>query len=186
MSDPTSALQAALGYPPLGGYLPGARAPAWRHARILLQEHFRRLGLRTHIRSPAALWALLHPTNVPRGATWGQLITDCTLADLERTLRAPTIGQGARLASWNVRWMVSPHTAQNASKRATIRHWLDAGRLVLLQETHWDAADCAIWASAFPAATAYATPAGRGPRGGPQGGVAAIVPLGSPSRRPAR
>ena len=52
-----------------------------------------------------------------------------------------------RLASWNVRWLVSPSAPASASKREAIRRWLDAGRVAALQETHWRPEDAAVWAS---------------------------------------
>ena len=93
------------------------------------------------------------------------------------------------IASWNVRWAVSPHTPQAAAKREQLRRWLEAGRIVLLQETHWRPEDEAIWRTLLPAATVVASPAVNGPRGGPQGGTAIMLPpactlVGLPSRVP--
>ena len=47
-----------------------------------------------------------------------------------------------------------------------------------LQETHWDTAAIAIWETLFPTAAVVAAPATQGPRGGPQGGVAVLLPAG--------
>merc|ERR1712155_447050 len=86
--------------------------------------------------------------------------------------------QNRRIATWNIRWLVSPHTEQATAKRGVVRQWLDAGHVSLLQETHWDQADIAIWTTPFPAATLAAAPAVPGPRGGPCGGVATLLPCG--------
>ena len=62
---------------------------------------------------------------------------------------------------------------QNHAKRDRIRRWLDAGRVVLLQETHWSLADSSVWSHLFPAAAVRASVAPGG-----VGGVAIIVPSG--------
>ena len=70
-----------------------------------------------------------------------------------------------------MRWLVDPHSAQNIRKRQRIRRWLDAGKVTLLQETHWETADLVVWENMFPAATIVASEAHRG-----AGGVAIVVP----------
>ena len=159
----------ALGQPTLTGLLPTARSPEWCSTRRTLAAALRKHGLQHKVRSAFTLWNLLHHTSPPRGATWSTLIANYTFNQLCQQLRARHVQAGVRLASWNLRWLVSPHTDQAAGKRALVRRWLEAGRIVLLQETHWTAADLAVWETAFPAATVLAAPATAGPRGGPQG-----------------
>ena len=57
-----------------------------------------------------------------------------------------------------------------------IRELLLSGTIVAVQETHWTEADAAVWGSLFPGSQVFASPATRGPRGGPQGGVALLIP----------
>eukprot|EP00959_Pyramimonas_sp_CCMP1952_P108842 2276007-Pyramimonas_sp.AAC.1 len=57
-----------------------------------------------------------------------------------------------------------------------VQGWLDAGRIVLLGETHWGAAEQALWAAQFPPATVHSSPAQVGPGGGATGGVAVLLP----------
>ena len=87
-------------------------------------------------------------------------------------------GNGMRaFASWNARWLVSPNTTRGARKKAAIERRLLEGRVVALQETHWDEAAVEVWAGLFAQARVAAAPARPGPLGGPQGGVAGIVPF---------
>ena len=60
---------------------------------------------------------------------------------------------------------------QNIQKKQRIRRWLDAGRIVLLQETHWETPDLAVWENLLPAATVFASEAVNN-----SGGVAIIIP----------
>jgi hypothetical protein len=82
-----------------------------------------------------------------------------------------------QLASWNVRWLVSPHTPQGMGKRLRIQRALTAGKVVALQETHWDVEIGGVWEGLFPAARVIHSGAIPGPRGGARGGVAIIVPI---------
>ena len=66
---------------------------------------------------------------------------------------AAQTADGPGIVSWNAKWLVDPHSAPNTNKRQLIRRWLDAGKIVLLQETHWTLADKAKWSTLFPAAT---------------------------------
>ena len=50
------------------------------------------------------------------------------------------------------------------------------GRIALIQETHWDPATAALWAGLFPGCKVLSSPARPGPQGGPQGGVAILLP----------
>ena len=175
MSSHPGSLWAALGRPALRGPLPPSRGPEWRLARERLAEALRTHGVTQRIRSPGALWSLLRSTVPPAAATWAALLGQNTLHDLIRSIPASHRPE-ARLVSWNLRWLVSPRADQAAAKRALVRRWLETGRVVLLQETHWSEADIAVWQTSFPAATVLASAAAAGPRGGPQGGVAILLP----------
>ena len=183
------ALHAALGGPPLDCLLPVAGSPAWASVRALIDRVFEEHCITRMVRSPSALWLLLRGRTLPRGATWGDLLDGRTLEHLLGAARADLAPAGLAIASWNVRWAVSPHTPQAAAKREQLRRWLEAGRPVLLQETHWRQEDVAVWRTLLPAATVIASAATDGPRGGPQGGVAILLPpayqaVGAPLRVP--
>ena len=62
------------------------------------------------------------------------------------------------------------------AKRVELGRALRAGSVVLLQETHWTAEAAAQWGGLFSAAQVAHSVARTGPRGGPHGGVAVIVP----------
>ena len=83
------------------------------------------------------------------------------------------VADGPGFVSWNARWLVDPHSAVNTNKRQLRRRWLDVGKVVLLQETHWTTADKAIWTTLFPAATVIGTETEHS-----AGGVAIIAPPG--------
>eukprot|EP00974_Lingulodinium_polyedra_P114930 11130398-Lingulodinium_polyedra.AAC.1 len=54
---------------------------------------------------------------------------------------------------------------------------VEAGTVVLLQETHWTKTTAAMWASGvFPHTAVVQTCAKKGPKGGAQGGAAILVP----------
>ena len=84
--------------------------------------------------------------------------------------------RGVRLSTWNVRWLLSPHTERALAKKAAIGKVLRSGSVVLLQETHWTECAAAQWGGLFAAAQVAHAPSRLGPRGGPQGGVAVIAP----------
>ena len=159
-------LARVLGHPCPLDPLPLNHSPAWIAARLAIQaEVFRVTGVRGRIRSPAALWGALRGGVPPSGATWGDLTGGVGLSQLVHALRAPPAQQGLRLAVWNVRWLVSGRD-QGASKRECIRRWIDVGRAVALCETHWRAADAAVWANHFPGASVVYACAVPGPNGG--------------------
>ena len=133
--DP-SALWAAFGGPPPGALLPAVAAPQWADARGAFSQYLREHGLRWTCRSPAALWALIRGGHMPRGATWRDLLMGCDLPTLLDLVGSRQANHGWKFAVWNARWLISPHTDQASQKRALIRRWLAAGRVVLLQETH--------------------------------------------------
>ena len=178
MEGDSRALWEALGQPAWEAPLPTARSPAWRVCRQSLQAALEGTGLRQRVRSPSSLGLLLRGRLPVPGDTWGSLLEGAGWGALCAALRTGAMARGARFVTWNLRWMVSPHTARNADKRSAVRQWLEAGRIVFLQETHWSEADLAVWGACFPASTLLAAHAVLGPRGGPQGGVAILLPQG--------
>ena len=151
--------------------LPPARSRVWSSQTESLREWARGHECDARIRSPSSLWTILHQTPVPHATTWSDFIAERTPANLLAALRERSASEGPGFASWNVRWLVDPHSVQNILKRQRVRRWIDAGKIILLQETHWETADLAVWENMFPAATIVASEADRG-----AGGVAIIVP----------
>ena len=121
--------------------LPPAKSRVWSPQTESLREWARGHECDARIRSPSSLWTILHQTLVPHATTWADLIAEHTPANLLAALRERSASEGPGSASWNVRWLVDPHSVQNILKRQRIRRWLDAGRITLLQETHWETAD---------------------------------------------
>ena len=171
MSLPGGSLRAALGVCPQH-LLPHYRSGQWTECARLLS-----LTGAGRIRTPTHLWRLLHRGRfLPHGTTWGALCGDTSLESLlEAVTRSSSIG-GA-FASWNVRWMVNPHTAVAAGKRRVIEKALSKRQVVLLQETHWFDKAIGIWeAGTFMHSKVVAAAARPGHEGGPQGGVAIVCP----------
>ena len=85
-----------------------------------------------------------------------------------------------RIATWNTRWLLSPHTEQGTRKRAFINDFLLQGTVVALQETHWTPTAAAVWGGLFPGSLVVESsappPGGPEPDARPRGGVAIIVP----------
>ena len=137
MSVVMASLWEALGCPPLAATLPGARSSAWSAAREMLAAQLREHDVTTRIRSAGVLWRLLAGTAPGPGATWGQLCRLGTVEVLAHRVRATGTSQDFRIVSWNVRWLLSPHTERAAAKRAVIVRALGGGSVVMPQETHW-------------------------------------------------
>eukprot|EP00969_Alexandrium_andersonii_P351318 15435175-Alexandrium_andersonii.AAC.1 len=57
-----------------------------------------------------------------------------------------------KVASWNVRWLVSLSSHRGRAKRRKVRGLLEAGHVVARQETHWTPEEAALWAGQFPLA----------------------------------
>ena len=70
-------------------------------------------------------------------------------------------------------WLLSQHTERAAAELGRV---LRAGNVVLLQEAHWTPATATQWGGLFKATQVAHAVARVGPRGGPQGGVAVVVP----------
>ena len=161
----------ALGRPPLQGLVPPASTASWRSRSGSRASALGSAGCYKKVRSPAGLWGLLHGTPVPDGLSWGTLVRDFSVIDLVRAIDATRKGWTKGIVTWNARWLIDPDSQQNHDKRNRIRRWLDAGRIVLLQETHWSTSDSSVWDRLFPGATVRASPAVGG-----AGGVAILVP----------
>ena len=178
MTMSRAVLLEALGFPVLGKLVPLSRDPAWRVPRMGLFQALMQHDVPHRFRSPSSLWALLHGGPMPAMCTWERLLEGQDFDSLLSALGDAGGCSSWRLSSWNLRWLVSSHTDKAARKRALLRRWLQSRRVVLLGETHWFDADVATWSSAFPGSRVFAAPAVRGPRGGPSGGVAVILPQG--------
>ena len=139
------ALLGALGHPPLDELVPFARTPTWAIARRGLSRVLGEQDFSLRIRSPSSLWALLQGGSLPRGCTWERLLRGHDLDSLLTAVGNRGRQQGWQLAVWNLRWLISLHTDQASRKRAIVRRWLQARRVVLLQETHWFDRDLATW-----------------------------------------
>ena len=166
-----TSLWALLLQPQSSDLLPLARSRTWSSQAESLREWAKAHECNDRIRSPGSLWTILHQTPVPNGATWSDLIAEHTPEDLLAALKGRSATEGPGFASWNVRWPVDLHSVQNILKRQHIRRWSNAGKSTLLQETHWETSDLAVWKNLFPAATIVASEADNG-----AGGVAIIIP----------
>ena len=175
-----ASLWSLAGRPPLAECVPPAASLRWlsfrRTLRIALQSA---QTTPPRLAGPRSLWSLLHDTPCPpRGLTWHALLQDHTITTLQHklTLQPVAGSKGIHFATWNLRWIKAHDTEQAACKRAVILHLALAGHIISLQETHWTAQSQATWKAAFPGCNVIGSPAREGPRGGPQGGVAIIVP----------
>ena len=168
----------ALGSPSLELLPPSAASAEWTARRHSLRAHLRAAGCHAHLRTPAALWAAAGAQGRP-GRRWAQL-SDTSLATLTARLLRP-LGTGSiQLATWNARWLLSPHSGQGTRKRAFIQGLLLQGSIVALQETHWTPSAAAVWGGLFPGATVVSSEAIGAEEGDPllrpRGGVAIIAP----------
>ena len=175
----------ALDRPPWDEVIPPVRSYRWARCKPLLRAALSAAGCPWTPRSPNALAHLLMRARGGRSGrglpTWGEVCHSRTVAQLAAALHARRRDMGAagyRVASWNVRWLVDPAAAADVAKRETVRTAALEGRIVLLQETHWDPPAEALWAGLFAGCRVLSTPARLGPAGGPQGGAAIIVPPG--------
>ena len=149
MSLPMSSLWEALGRPCLAAPLPGPRSLGWRVACAALHRCLLERGVRAKLRSAAVLWRALGGGRRRAGADWRQL---CELGDVDTLVGALGLRDAVgsvRFATWNVRWLLSPHTERAAAKHAELGRALRGGNVVLLQETHWTAAAAAQWGGPF-------------------------------------
>ena len=135
----------ALGFPRSASLLPSRRSPAWWEARTRLTRALAGAGVHGTVRTLGALWGLLNGGAPPVGATWGGLIGQRSFDDLVRALRAGAGCRDRRFVTWNLRWLVSTSTDEGPAKREVVRRWVDVGRIVAVQETHWNPGDEAVW-----------------------------------------
>ena len=131
------------------------------------------------LRTPASLWAAAGSPGRP-GRRWAQL-ADISLAGLVRRLLRPRSAGTVQIATWNARWLLSPHSGQGTRKRAFIHGLLLQGIVVALQETHWTPVSAAVWGGLFPGAQVFSSEAPGPPEDDPlrrpRGGVAIIAPF---------
>ena len=175
MSSHFPQLWEALGRPPWHSLVPPRRCLTWQMATRNLRESLRQLGINNTPHSWQQLWRLVHHTDAPRTTTWGDL---CQQFTIQALANASTTEGPMASTFWNVRWLCDPHSALGTRKRGVLRRLTASGALLGLAETHWDSAHIALWRTLFPGAEVRASPARVGPRGGPQGGVALVIPNG--------
>ena len=162
-----------LGAPPRSLPVPSPSAGAWRSAQYNLRRALQEAEL-PPIRSPAALWALLHDSPwLP--TTWGELCADWTMADVARPLLLARRQRPPGIFIWNIRYLRSTLSHKNQIKMAILTK-VTSQRAALLQETHWSAHDAGTWDAQFSGRRVLAAPAFQGPGGGLCGGVAIILP----------
>ena len=155
----------ALGSPSLDLLPPAAGSPEWTARRNRLRHLLGQAGCRAALRTPASLWAAAGAPGRP-GRRWAQL-ADISLAGLASRLLRPCTTGSVQIATWDARWLLSPHSGQGTRKRAFIHGLLLRGIVVALQETHWTPASAALWGGLFPGAQVFSSEAPRPPRGRP-------------------
>eukprot|EP00969_Alexandrium_andersonii_P116516 5150997-Alexandrium_andersonii.AAC.1 len=64
---------------------------------------------------------------------------DATVEQCLEALRALPVGGARKLATWNLRWLVTRDSPRAGPKRALISRLLASGHGVAIEETHWDA-----------------------------------------------
>ena len=102
----------------MGAPLPGPRTLCWRAACTALVQCLGERGVCARFRSAAVLWRTLSGGLPRAGANWRQL---CELGDVDTLVGAVALrgaADGIRFATWNVRWLLSPHTERAAAKHA--------------------------------------------------------------------
>jgi len=132
MSLPEASLWEALGRPRRSAPLPGPRTAAWAFAHTSLLAALA-LDPAPRARPAAVLWTLLAGTRPRPGATWAQLCDLGTVDTLLAALARRVDKRGVRLSTWNVRWLLSPHTERAMAKKAAIGRVLRSGSVALLQ-----------------------------------------------------
>ena len=152
----------ALGCPPRAAPLPLARSTAWRTARKSLHRALLQAGCTRCPWAPTGLWALLHGGRPVAGRTWGELCAAASVRGVaERLARSPT---EACVTSWNARWLRDSSSDLGRAKRALIEQWLLAGRVVMLQESHWDTVTAELWRASCAAGHVFYSNAADGGR----------------------
>ena len=168
---------AALGRPPRHLWVPHSRYSAWRSARHALRACLAQQGVSLAISSWQQLWRLLHQeAPPPRAVTWGQLCAAATIGELCSRATDVSGVNSSSVASWNVRWLRDIHGEENVRKVAVLRRHLAAGRVALLQETHWSAPHMEVWRTIFEGCTLFGSCARRTTDLNVAGGVAILFP----------
>ena len=166
----------ALGSPGFDLLPPAAGSPEWAARRNRLRHLLCAAGCHAALRTPASLWAAAGAPGRP-GRRWAQL-ADISLAGLVSRLLRPRAAGTIQIATWNARWLLSPHSGQGTRKRAFIHGLLLRGIVVALQETHWTPASAAVWGGLFPGAQVFSSEAPGPPEDDPlrrpRGGVAIL------------
>ena len=118
LDDATGSLRLweVLGSPVASERLPPRVSRQWAHAGALLNHSLAGTGL-PRIRSPAALWRLLHASSPPPLATWELLCQNFVLRDLVNPLRNFSRFSAPPLFCWNARHIRSIRTPNNQEKR---------------------------------------------------------------------
>ena len=162
-----ASLWEALGQPTPGARVPGAQFPAWRSATSHLQAALREHGCTRKVRSWRTLWRAVHLSAPPRFCTWAQLCDGKNLEQLVGALRrGDEDGGKLSLVNWNIRWLVDPLATITLRKKAVVTRWLEKGKVVMLQETHWNPTIAAQWEALFPDVRVVYSPAIRTEAGG--------------------
>ena len=168
----------ALGSPSLELLPPAVCSAEWTARRNRLRYHLRAAGCQALLRTPASLWAAAEAQGRPC-RLWIQL-AEVSLATLTTRLLRPLGAGTLHIATWNARWLLSPHSGQGTRKRAFIQGLFLQGIIVALQETHWTPASAAVWGGLFPGAQVFSSeapgPEEDDPLLRPRGGVAIIAP----------
>ena len=169
----------ALGSPNPELLPPAAGSTEWTARRNHIRHHLRAAGCHAALRTPASLWAAAGSPGRP-GRRWAQL-AGVSLAEVTARLLRPLSAGSLHIATWNARWLLSPHSGQGTRKRAFIQGLLLQGIIVALQETHWTPASAAVWGGLFPGAQVLSSEAPGPPEDDPlrrpRGGVAIIAPF---------
>ena len=160
----------------MGSIVPSRRSLGWVQPIDDLRRALKGTLSLPPLRAWPVLWSVLHGTTPPTHVTWHSLIGGISVSKLRARLNDLPALTGAHLVSWNIRWLLDPHTAKAAIKRTAILGHLLQGKIVCLQETHWHEAAAAQWQGLFPAAIVVPCPSRPGPGGGHQGGVAILLP----------
>ena len=192
MTSLWEAVGAQIGRPPLWRPLPCRRSPVWEQFCNAVESFIGSPGL-LHRRGPSWVYRQLHSQIPPSRLTWGDLLGDmqffnaAALSLLLASRPNPTL---ITVLSWNIRWIVDPHSEASAAKRSLLSRLLAKGYVICIQETHWSAADAAVWQHGLLLRNLYWTPAvdmadpcndqnvAPSPNPSRCGGVATLLPAG--------
>ena len=152
---------AQIGFPPLWRPLPHRRSPVWEQFCNAVESFVDSLGI-LHRRSPSWVYRQLHSRIAPSRLTWRDLLGETqslSAAAVSLLLADRPDPSSTTVLSWNIRWIVDPHSDSSTAKRNLLSRLLAKGYVVCVQETHWSAADAAIWQHGLLLRNLYWTPA---------------------------